>query len=48
MTIDILALDTLPETEPTALADLDGQGLLPCSQTCWFWTCLYTCKVTEA
>lgn len=46
MTIDIIALDTLPETD--ALTDLDELGLLPCSFTCWFWTCLSTCKVTEA
>jgi hypothetical protein len=42
MTIDILALDTLPETEPTALADLEGIGLEKCSKTCYI-----TCWITE-
>lgn len=47
MTIDIIALDVLPETEPTALADLDAQGLLPCrGETCWT-TCWVTCFITE-
>lgn len=48
MSIDIAELDVLPETDPVALADVADQGLLPCSFTCWFWTCLSTCKVTEA
>ncbi len=48
MTIDILALDVLPETEPLSYGDLDDLGLRPCSFTCWFWTCWNTCKVTEA
>ena len=46
MTIDILALDALPETEPVALADLDSVGLMRCVTTCW-WTCAFTCSVTE-
>ena len=47
MTIDILALDALPETEPVALADLDTLGLLPCrGETCWT-TCWVTCFITE-
>lgn len=44
MTIDITALDALPETEPTAidqLVDLDGTSLGRCSWTC-SWTCLIT------
>lgn len=49
MTIDILALDALPELEPLPFADLEGLGLRPCSGiTCWFWTCLSTCRITEA
>lgn len=48
MTIDIIALDTLPETDALAVTDLDDLGLRPCDFTCWFWTCLSTCKVTEA
>jgi hypothetical protein len=42
MTIDIAALDGLPETEPTALADLEGTGLIFCSRTCYI-----TCFITE-
>ncbi len=48
MTIDITALDSLPESNPVALDDLSGIGLLRCSWTCWFWTCYSTCRVTEA
>lgn len=48
MSIDITELDLLPETDPLATADLADLGLLPCQGiTCWFWTCLNTCKVTE-
>lgn len=46
MTIDIIALDALPETEPTALADLDDLGLRPCDKTCQK-TCIGTCFFTD-
>lgn len=48
MTIDIAALDSLPESDPLALEDLNGLGLRPCPFTCWFWTCYRTCQVTDA
>lgn len=47
MTIDIAALDALPETEPVPLRDLEGQGMLPCRGiTCWT-TCIVTCFWTD-
>jgi hypothetical protein len=48
ITTDIAGLQDLPETEPAGLEDLAGTGLLPCGFTCWFWTCLRTCHVTDA
>jgi hypothetical protein len=48
MTIDITALDTLPESDPVALGDLDGLGLRPCGgKTCGGQTCVFTCFITE-
>lgn len=47
MTIDIAALDTLPESEPVALADLDGLGLRPCSGITCSSTCVFTCFITD-
>jgi hypothetical protein len=46
ITTDIAGLQELPETEPTGFDDLAGTGLRPCVVTCWFWTCLNTCKTT--
>jgi hypothetical protein len=46
MNIDITALDLLPETQPTGLADLADQGLQRCYVTCWI-TCWDTCANTQ-
>jgi len=47
MSVDIAALDLLPETDPVSLADLGDQGLARCTWTC-FITCFgRTCSVTE-
>ncbi len=46
MSIDIAALDLLPETDPISMTDLDDQGLQRCSWSCFF-TCFSTCGVTE-
>ena len=48
MSYDLADLDLLPETDPLPVADLADLGALPCSWTCWFWTCLNTCRVTDA
>ncbi len=47
MTIDITALDALPQTEPIVLADLDGVGLRFCVDTCSYTCIVYTCWFTE-
>jgi hypothetical protein len=46
MSIDIVALDLLPETDPISVMDLADQGLQRCSIPCW-WTCWATCNITE-
>lgn len=47
MSIDIAELDVLPETDPVALADLSGQGLLPCRGETCLTTCWVTCFITD-
>lgn len=47
MTIDITALDVLPETDPMSLADLGDQGMARCTWTCLFTCFGQTCGVTE-
>ncbi len=48
MTIDITALDTLPESDPVTFGDLDGLGLRPCGGiTCGGYTCVFTCFITD-
>ena len=46
MSVDIAALDLLPETDPTSLAGLAEQGLARCWVTC-FITCWDTCNNTD-
>ncbi len=46
MSVDITALDLLPETNPTAMTGLAEQGLVRCYITCWI-TCWDTCNSTE-
>jgi hypothetical protein len=46
MSIDITALDVLPETNPSGTADLADQGLARCMITCWI-TCWDTCNNTH-
>ena len=45
MTLSIEALQELP-AEAAAPEELSDLSLMPCSETCWFWTCLKTCSVT--
>ncbi len=47
MSIDIAALDLLPETDPIATADLADQGLAKCTWTCLFTCWGRTCGITE-
>jgi hypothetical protein len=45
MSVDITALDVLPETDPTTTG-LAEQGLARCWVTCWI-TCWDTCNNTD-
>ncbi len=47
MSIDIRALDLLPETDPIMMADLADQGLQRCAWTCFISCFGRTCGVTE-
>ncbi len=47
MSVDISALDLLPETDPISLADLGDQGLARCTWTCFFTCWGRTCGITE-
>lgn len=47
MTIDITALDLLPETDPVALADVNELGLEPCRGITCLGTCIVTCFWTD-
>jgi hypothetical protein len=42
MTVDVNALQDLPQDEQPAIDDLAGAELGDCSSTC-SWTCLITC-----
>ena len=45
MTLSIEALQELP-SEDAGAEELSDLALMPCSVTCWFWTCFKTCSVT--
>jgi hypothetical protein len=46
MTVSIEALQELP-AEESGMEELSELGLRPCTETCWWWTCLITCSRTE-
>lgn len=47
ITLDVSALQDLPQEESLAIDDIAGSGLGQCTWTCWV-TCSYTSLTTAA